>query len=254
MTGLCECGSCKKCKTRVYMRGYRRNGRRPEATRRCKACAQEYVVQHPFQKYCSVACGKTVWSSMEYTCQSCGETVQRHRAATERPKYCSYRCRERARHGELLEPRVCAAKDCDEEFTPPHRDQRYCSHPCATRSRWGKNSNAPKRWRLKAKGEEACRNCGSLAGHLHHIVPRSKSRAGREDVLLNGLPLCAPCHRGWHSGTVRVTRDKLTALETQVALERTNATWLDRNYPATESATVEEGQAYLAALAWEEDR
>jgi 5-methylcytosine-specific restriction endonuclease McrA len=84
------------------------------------------------------------------------------------------------------------------------------------------------RWSLAAKGEMCCRNCGDQAGYLHHIVPRA---AGGTDELENALPLCDPCHRGWHSLKKTITRDKLTDAEIAYVVLRRGATWLDRFYP-----------------------
>jgi hypothetical protein len=93
------------------------------------------------------------------------------------------------------------------------------------------------RWRVRHKGEDSCRNCGSRDGlQLHHAIPRGKYRAGRAE-LLNGLPLCLVCHTGWHGKSVTIYRDVFTLDEwewlssQQLTGERMDA-WLDRHYPA----------------------
>lgn len=92
-------------------------------------------------------------------------------------------------------------------------------------------------WRLQAKGESACRNCGSRDGvQLHHVIPRGKWKAGSAD-LRNGLPLCLTCHSGWHHHRVVIHRDILRPDEWAfiAAAELTGqetAAWLDARYPA----------------------
>jgi len=100
-------------------------------------------------------------------------------------------------------------------------------------NRAGENIRA---FTLALKGERVCRNCGSgewLA--LHHSIPRSTYAAGREE-LLNGIPLCAVCHRKWHAHTLTITRDVFTQEEwswmsTQELTGRQVTDWLDRHYP-----------------------
>jgi hypothetical protein len=91
-------------------------------------------------------------------------------------------------------------------------------------------------WRLQAKGERECRNCGSLDGlQLHHAIPRGKWKAGAAD-LRNALPLCFTCHHGWHHRKVVITRDVFTRAEweflssAELTGQRIEA-WLDDRYP-----------------------
>ena len=88
---------------------------------------------------------------------------------------------------------------------------------------------------LALKGEKKCRACGRAAHLLHHAVPRSMSRIGRTD-LLNGLPLCATCHQGWHFRNIAIYRDAFTPDEWAFICSlpdtgRVMATWLDERYP-----------------------
>lgn len=89
---------------------------------------------------------------------------------------------------------------------------------------------------LAKKGESFCRNCGSWVRlHLHHIIPRSKFPAGR-DELLNGMCLCEVCHMGWHLKIITLFRDLIRPDEwdflTSVTLTGESVIdWLDRHYP-----------------------
>lgn len=82
-----------------------------------------------------------------------------------------------------------------------------------------------------AKRGDRCRLCG-VEGHLHlhHLVPRSLSRAGRDDPD-NLIGLCASCHYGHHEG-MPIPRRVLT-LKEQDALERyaPSIGWIGRKYP-----------------------
>ena len=81
------------------------------------------------------------------------------------------------------------------------------------------------------KVERACRNCGATGCviELHHAVPRSRSRKGRDD-LRNALPLCRECHNGWHAGTP-IYRDAFTADEWEFIETLIGPGWLGRHYP-----------------------
>lgn len=87
-------------------------------------------------------------------------------------------------------------------------------------------------WSVADKGEPHCRVCGELADHLHHVVPRSVSPAGR-DNLLNGLPLCWSCHREHHDG-MPIPRSVFTPAEWAFIAEIGTASWLEHRYPLTD--------------------
>lgn len=87
------------------------------------------------------------------------------------------------------------------------------------------------RWGCKAKGELTCRNCGAPAQHLHHIVPRSRSRAGRDDMERNGMALCFRCHRGFHDRRITIYRDRLRPQELAFAIADAGPVWVENTYP-----------------------
>jgi hypothetical protein len=73
---------------------------------------------------------------------------------------------------------------------------------------------------------------------LHHVVPRSKSRTGREDWARNGVPLCFDCHRGWHDRRITVYHAVLTDAEFLNAIELAGGAWVERNYPDHEATAL----------------
>lgn len=148
-------------------------------------------------------------------------------------KYCGPLCQQAAEY----KTRIC--ERCGSRFTRSYRNAhlRFCSKACANKATGparGRAMRSSSVWCLANKGEEACRSCGQAAGHLHHIVPRSKSRALREDITANGLPLCPPCHRGWHDRNVVIYHDILTDIEFMAAVEHGGVIWVERNYPDRE--------------------
>ena len=147
-------------------------------------------------------------------------------------KYCGPLCQQA---GEF-KPRIC--QQCGEEYRKSYRNKtRYCSKACANRATGPARGQAQRRfnqWSIANKGEEACRNCGTPAQHLHHIVPRSKCRTLVTDYVSNGLPLCSACHRGWHHRSITLYHDLLTDLEFVAAVEFGGIVWVERNYPDRE--------------------
>lgn len=109
-------------------------------------------------------------------------------------------------------------------------------------------SRPPSRgWKPTAQCEvkrgNRCRVCG-IGGilHLHHIVPRSLSGAGRDDPD-NLMGLCYACHAGFHSGGT-IPRSVLTVKELD-ALERyaPSVGWLARRYPRDSRNQSEDNDA-----------
>ena len=110
--------------------------------------------------------------------------------------------------------------------------------PLEHRTGFGKRGTALKQttWTpnaaCEAKRGERCRLCGTAGGelHLHHLIPRSLSRAGRDDPD-NLIGLCFSCHDGFHQGTP-IPRSILTMREWE-AMERyaPSLGWLARRYP-----------------------
>lgn len=98
-------------------------------------------------------------------------------------------------------------------------------------------------WGLASKGEDECRNCGQPAEHLHHIVPRKllPTHVPVDDPLLNGLPLCTPCHIGWHHRSVLLASDLLKIEEMAFALGAVGHAWVSANYPGDRPVDVDQG-------------
>lgn len=134
------------------------------------------------------------------------------------------------------------------EYTPENtyinpRGARECRRCCCdnqNRKRAEERARGITRekWGLSRKPEPICRNCPSPARELHHAIPRGKAPHARAD-LRNGLPLCIPCHDGWHRHKVVIHRDVFRPEEweflcsVKLTGERIEA-WLDRHYPPRE--------------------
>jgi hypothetical protein len=90
------------------------------------------------------------------------------------------------------------------------------------------------RWSLNEKGETACRVCDGEAKHLHHTIPRASLGDRKECPFRGGIPLCVPCHIGWHHNAVTIFRDHLHPEEIAYIVEVMGGAWLDLRYPARE--------------------
>jgi predicted HNH restriction endonuclease len=90
-------------------------------------------------------------------------------------------------------------------------------------------------WGIASKGEWACRVCSVRADHLHHIVPRSRSRRLRDDVLRNGMPLCWACHEAWHRRYLPIFQEVLWDYEREAVIEECGEEWLNTYYPKREA-------------------
>jgi len=42
-------------------------------------------------------------------------------------------------------------KECGKEFEPKNKDQKFCSHPCATKYNRRNNKIDPRRWSYKSE-------------------------------------------------------------------------------------------------------
>lgn len=91
-------------------------------------------------------------------------------------------------------------------------------------------------WCIASKGESQCRACGAPATCLHHIVPRIASDEGRRDWDRNGLPLCKPCHRGWHNRIVDLPHEILSDAEFRNACKLMSPHWVAHHYVGHMSA------------------
>lgn len=162
-------------------------------------------------------------------CKNCGEIFQ---PWTTLQKYCQPACASRNCQVEIV---YADCRECGSSFRRIRATHKYCSNACYWRWRRKHGTTtkkpSPSTWNVAIKGEAGCRNCGCRAAHLHHIVPRGKSKAGKQAVQENGLPLCARCHMGWHERTVTIYRDRLTPGEVAFAEREGGVVWVEKNYP-----------------------
>lgn len=220
----------------------RHNPKKPKP-KDCAQCGVQFQPNTGFQKYCGAAC-RLEAEKIERICQHCGTIFKRARS-TRGVKYCSNACSNRAagerrkggqgrfglgvQTGEF--PRHATCRHCNREYAQKTRGQKFCSRTCMMRFRHAENRKINPPWSIKTKGEELCRNCGQVASHLHHIVPKSKTKSGHTDVFANGLPLCRSCHYGWHHRTVEIHHSVLTDAEFAFAVRAVGGLWVERNYP-----------------------
>lgn len=99
----------------------------------------------------------------------------------------------------------------------------------------GMKRSTPSWWTPECEEKRGveCRACGFIppgGPELHHIVPRSLSRAGRSDPR-NLVPLCSPCHDQFTAGGT-LPRSILTDEEAAFAQEiAPSIGWPARRYP-----------------------
>ncbi|MCW3018625.1 MAG: hypothetical protein JWN10_933 [Solirubrobacterales bacterium] len=200
-------------------------GYRPKT---CAGCRVEFSPTTGNQRFCTKRCFEAN-NLVELVCAHCGTGFKRRRRGVA-AKYCSLRCRDTARYG----PKAAVVCACGRSFNKRRPNHRWCSQTCANKFRQRRRKSTgltPSEWSLGLKGESCCRNCGAKAAHLHHIVPRSRSRAARSNWRRNGLPLCFDCHRGWHDRAVAIAHSKLSDEEFAFAVDLVGAQWVERNYP-----------------------
>jgi 5-methylcytosine-specific restriction endonuclease McrA len=191
------------------------------AVRTCVDCGEQRIVKLP---------GK-----VKERCQSCAsKRVHRQRGHSTPQEYtcavCGIDFIEAAFWGDTR--KVCS-KACQAELY--RRDRKGSGNP---NYRHGKRVGIHlRKWNVQVKGETSCRNCGvsSEALHLHHIIPRSKWKAGKAD-LRNGMALCRKCHSDWHHRKIEIYRDVFSEEEWAFVcsadlIDRDTAAWLDRHYP-----------------------
>ena len=214
----------------------------PKNKKTCRACGERFQPTTGFQKFCTAECRK-VGEQTERICAECGETFSR--VNWSRARFCSPRCANTATarkrkgkkgrfgNGKPAYPKPGVCKNCRAKFTREKPADRCCSPECSKQlsvENRRKTLGTIPPWGCKTKGEEFCRNCGYPATHLHHIVPRSKTKLGHRDMR-NGLPLCRDCHYGWHHQTVVIYSDRLKSEERAFAVELTSEWWVNHRYP-----------------------
>lgn len=227
----------------------------PRGIKECRLCARERKAA--YKKRLKDARPPRVKKPTHgmVSCVDCG--AERYIKLPGRPR-CNSCARKRVfdERGRLYPLVTC---NCGTVFSPHSAGRVHCSEDCRRADGWHanglrdrlhdrhgeKNPNFKhgkstglnlRKFTLKLKGEEWCRNCGSTERlHLHHMIPRKKYVAGREE-LLNGMALCSRCHLGWHLHGKVIYRDLIREDEwawlSSVELTGENTLdWLDRHYP-----------------------
>lgn len=198
---------------------FRREGaRRTESAPR--AAYAHFIGQIPFGSEMSTSCGVRACVNPEHL------VALRRGTASSTTNTVRFGLQKICKNGHSLE---------NAYVTPDgRRDCRECGRE--RKREYKKTHLTKKAWSLSRKGEMLCRNCGSADNlHLHHAIPRSKCGAVKAE-LLNGLPLCAKCHMGWHHHKTTIYRDVFTREEWDF-LVSVNLTgeliepWLDKRYP-----------------------
>lgn len=172
----------------------------------CRACALDRYYRR-----------KSSETRKNFRCEICGKEIWVQPSTLGKRRFCSYACQNQA-----------------PDIRQRLRDREGVKNP---RFKDGKRAGDNIRgWSVLLKGDDCCRVCGSARGlHLHHVIPRSKSRAARRD-LRNGLTLCSSCHAKWHRHSLVIHRDVFTQEEwgyissVQIIGQRIEA-WLDDHYP-----------------------
>lgn len=179
---------------------------RSNGLRECRTCARERMRGR-----------KSTETRKNFGCEICGKEIWVQPSLLSSRRFCSHAC-------------ANSATDVRDK----RRDREGLKNPNFKHGR--KAGQQIRGWGVMFKGEDCCRVCGSSeALHLHHIIPRSKSRASRRD-LRNGLTLCRSCHARWHSHSLIIYRDLLTDEEWEYlcSVELTGhqiEAWLDDHYP-----------------------
>lgn len=238
LRGVAECKECRRIRNRNYKKDLINKGLKPNRGVRkpsqpmtvvCPDCKQERVVrQKPVSgrcRRCAVIRTNDGLKGNTLVCP-CGKEFYRRHTYRAEPKFCSTECRHNF--------------DGYKEMGLKFKNRRGRANP---NFRHGDDVGR-KNWNVAAKGESSCRNCGvtGISLHLHHVIPRSKFRAGR-DVLLNGLPLCPQCHMRWHKSEEPIFRDVFTHEEWQwlcsvkLTGERIES-FLDRRYPCRPNSVL----------------
>lgn len=192
----CECGTCKKCKKRAYMRDYYHR----DIVKSRKASRMSY--------YTSGACGGIVVVACAW-CERPMETTGRQlgRAGL---RYCSRSCKAAARNATLSYKRKCAkpvrtCRHCCAEMPRSMRaDAAYCSAECNSRAHLqtrkasekldAKQKRIDRAYIIERDGGR-CHLCNRKVPEklltLDHLIPLSK---GGTHTAENLRVACWPCN------------------------------------------------------------
>lgn len=104
----------------------------------CPICLKRFETPYKFKKYCSLKCKKKARSPKihEKTCAHCGATFM---TKTDQQKYCSKRCADLHFYQEHRRPRKVVKKicpTCGVEFETCNLRKRYCSKACSNRHQY----------------------------------------------------------------------------------------------------------------------
>lgn len=221
-----------------------------DGRRHCRTCAnmrnKQWRLRHPERREREREKERLAYQaakgSRTVPCRDCGVEITVFSTLTQR------RCAS-CRDERYRKPKTCPV--CETVFISGYGNRNTCSMKCRNRKlsldRGGDGNPSFKTgkrvgvhipgWRKQAKGEYACRNCGSREWvQLHHAIPRSKWKAGEAD-LRNALPLCHDCHMGWHHRKMVIYRDIFKEEEWKFLCSATPTgenigPWLDARYPA----------------------
>lgn len=199
--------------------------------RTCDTCKNSFMPTHGRQRYCAPGCKPSDYRMVKVTCDCCGTAFER---AKREPRYagtfCSYLCRDYAKHGPLSQqlpkdhwaiawgatcewlpkpsvPRFTSGSctDCDSPFIAETNGSpiSYCSETCAARA---------SRRRRRAREHEAtgayrwsdvmrqyqrqgfrCAYCRATGGipEPEHVIPLSR---GGDFGMTNIVAACRACN------------------------------------------------------------
>lgn len=185
-----------------------------------KTAPSRYIVGKG--KYCCFECFKQHGAGAHLRnggykkCVNCGKQFYLRGCYMKDPrrKYCSQKCYHATR---AVKDKECLF--CGETFKPKNKTQKYCSHKCSKSGKqnpnWAGGVTPRKMSRVwtqsvfKRDGYR-CVICGSQGRlHAHHLDGYHWCKDRRFDVS-NGVTLCVPCHKEFHSqyGTRRNTESQ----------------------------------------------
>lgn len=236
---MCKEKVCKGChETLPVDRFGRHKGRKDGLLSRCKECSRTHslVCNHCGKnflsykkrtKHCSYECKFAALSAkVLITCEHCGKEQKRSPSQINSAHlFCSVSCK--VSYYTLSETVSC--KTCGQLFSKKlsqirkSGNRHFCSRSCTAIGKRGTGGEGHPLWNPKKtqkereldrkipgystwrtdvyeKNKYTCQCCGKIGGDLnaHHILPYGEFPGLRLDVS-NGITLCVPCHKAFHS-------------------------------------------------------